>query len=381
MVTSIHARRLGFALILLALACERETTGASGGATNGGAAVSGAANVSGTGTPSLGGGGSGGATNGPTGGTESVAGNAGSGGGGGSPTEVCPFTSDEYLLWPAVPPGDKAVTIEEVTTERSQDPSVMDRTITGVTRPSLVPYLAKAPGGAAAIIIPGGGYSYITIDKEGVDIAQWLNSLGVSAFILKYRLPAPFRGSPWVPLADAQRALRTIRSHAEACSLDSERVGVIGFSAGGHLASQLVTRFGAQDAPVSDALDAVDPRPSFAVLMYPVISMDPTIAHVGSRKALLGDTPTADELLLYSSELQVTAATPPTFVATSKKDTAVDPDHSVRFVDALTAASVPAELRLYEDGGHGTGIRNASGDMAAWPSQCAAWLELEQFTP
>jgi acetyl esterase/lipase len=210
-------------------------------------------------------------------------------------------------------------------------------------------------------------------DKEGVDIAKWLNSLGISAFVVKYRLPVDFTGTPWIALADAQRALRTVRHFAGACGIEPAQIGVVGFSAGGHLASQLETRFSAQTSPLSDAIDAVDARPAFGVLLYPVISMDPTIAHAGSRKALLGDNPSAADVTLYSSEKQVTSSTPATFIGVSNKDATVKPENSIRFDDALKAAGVAHELHVYQDGGHGTGL-NAAGDMAAWPKQCAAWL-------
>jgi acetyl esterase/lipase len=317
------------------------------------------------------------------------------GGGGGAPAAsptgdvaaaaaVCPFGHNEYLLWPAAAPGAAGAALIEKFTERSSDVIVKDRSVTGVSKPSLFPYLAKQPNGAAAIVVPGGGYTHLAWDKEGVDIATWLNSLGVSAFVLKYRMPTDFPGSPWLPLADAQRALRTVRQNAGACGIDAARIGVIGFSAGGHLASQLETRPGAQSIPVqyaTDALDAVDARPSFGVLMYPVISMDAAIAHSGSKTALLGPNPAAPDVALYSSELQVTATTPPTFLGVSSKDTAVKPENSARFADALKAQGVAHELHVYQDGSHGVGIRDATGDMAAWPAQCVAWLTAQKLMP
>jgi len=297
---------------------------------------------------------------------------------------VCAFDTDEYFLWSAAAPGATAATLVEQFTERSRDPAVKDRSVMGVSKPSLFPYLAMSPNGAAAIVLPGGGYTHLAWDKEGVDIATWLNSLGISAFVLKYRMPADFPGSSWIPLADAQRALRTVRQNASACGIDAARIGVIGFSAGGHLASQLETRSSAQAIPAqyaTDALDAVDARPSFGVLLYPVISMDPTIAHSGSKTALLGAGPTPADVALYSSELQVTATTPPTFLGVSTKDTTVEPENSVRFDDALKAKGVAHELHVYQDGAHGTGIREGKGDMAAWPTHCAAWLAAQKLIP
>jgi acetyl esterase/lipase len=292
---------------------------------------------------------------------------------------ACPFGSAELFLWPGAAPGAVATPVVEQIAERSSDPQQHDRSITGVSKPSVFPYLAAHPNGAAAVVIPGGGYSHLTFDKEGVDIATWLNSLGVSAFILKHRLPVDFPRSPWIPLADAQRAIRTIRHSAAACALDPARIGVIGFSAGGHLASQLETRPGATTTGAQDAIDAVDAHPAFGALLYPVISMDPAIAHVGSKTALLGPIPTQADVNLYSSELQVTSSTPPTFIGVSNKDTTVNPQNSIRFDNALKAANVAQELHLYNDGEHGVGIRNATGDMAAWPQQCAAWLTSSRF--
>lgn len=270
------------------------------------------------------------------------------------------------------------MTVVEVVTEQSTNPQVHDRNITGVTKPSVLPFLAAKPNGAAAIVLPGGGYRYLSYDHEGTQIATWLNSLGISAFVLKYRLPVDFPNATWVALADMQRAVRLIRKSAAACKIDPARIGVVGFSAGGHLASQVETRFSARLTPAVDDVDAIDARPAFGVLMYPVISMDPAIAHAGSRMALLGANPTAAAVALASSELQVTGTTPATFIGVSLLDTTVNPENSKRFDQALIAAGVPQELHLYKDGRHGTGL-DAPGDMAAWPKQAASWLTNSKF--
>ncbi len=384
--------RSGF-VALLALSCGKSggpsDAGAGAGPNGAGQAAGGAGNTG------VGGGGAGAAVagskaDGGAGGGESSGGSAGAGGAGlggamagagGNAGQValCPFGSDEYFLWPAVAPGSAGTTVVEAFTERSKDPALHDRSVTGVSKPSLFPYLAPQPKGAAAIIAPGGGYTHLAWDKEGIDIAKWLNSIGVSAFVLKYRMPGDFPGASWIALADAQRALRTVRNNAVACGIDPTRIGVVGFSAGGHLASTLETRPGAVTSPVADAVDAVDARPSFAVLMYPVISMDPAIAEAGSRKALLGANPSAADVTLYSSELQVTAETPPTFLGISTKDTTVKPVNCARFDDALQAKGVAHELHLYQDGTHGVGIRDAIGDIAAWPAQCAAFLQAQKL--
>jgi acetyl esterase/lipase len=293
---------------------------------------------------------------------------------------ACPFGEDEYFLWPGTAPGSEGVTLSETYEERSDDPRVKNRSLSGVSRPSVFAYLGDKPNGAAAIIAPGGGYTHSAFDKEGVDIALWLNSIGVSAFVLKYRLPGEFPGKGHVALADAQRALRIVRKFAGACGWEAARIGAVGFSAGGHLVSQLETRPTAKTAPAVDEIDALDARPNFGILMYPVISMDPAIAHAGSKSALLGVNPSALDVMLASSELQVTGSTPPTFIGVPKADTAVKPENSVRFDTALQTAGVAHELHQYTDGSHGVAIRGATGDIAQWPAQAAAWLKQMQLT-
>jgi acetyl esterase/lipase len=292
----------------------------------------------------------------------------------------CPFGTAELFLWTGTAPGSEGVKLTEQIKETSTNPAVHLRQITDVTKPSVFPYLAPRPNGAAALIMPGGAYSLLSFDLEGVDIAKWLNSIGVSAFIVKYRLPADYPQA-WIALADAQRAMRLVRSNAAACGIDPARIGVIGFSAGGHLASQLETRPSGATSPVVDQIDKLDARPDFGILMYPVISMDSSIVHTGSRNNLLGSNPSSADLTLWSSEKQVTSSTPPTFIGVSKKDTGVNPQNSVVFDNALKAANVPEELHLYTDGMHGTGIRDATGDMAQWPTQAAAWLTKMKLTP
>jgi acetyl esterase/lipase len=344
-----------------------QTSTGGAGAGGSGAGAAGASNVGGAGAGA-------GAVAG------SAMGGAGTGGSAGQAAQ-CPFATGEYFLWSGTAPGSEGATLTEVFEERSKDPSVKDRSVSGVSKPSVFAYLADKPNAAVAVIAPGGGYAHLAWDKEGIDIAQWLNSIGVSAFVLKYRLPAEFPGKGYVALADAQRALRTLRSASAACGWNSTRIGVVGFSAGGHLASQLETRPQAQTTPHSDDIDALDATPNFGVLMYPVISMDPAIAHVGSKTALLGANPTAMEVMLASSELQVTAATPPTFVGAPKGDTTVNPENSSRFATALQNAGVAHELHLYDDGNHGVGIRNATGDIAMWPAQAAAFLKSVGLLP
>ncbi len=285
----------------------------------------------------------------------------------------CPYRSgEEHPLWPSLPPNPSAPPEEII--ERSQDASRHDRIVRRISTPTFQAYFPRQASGAAALVLPGGGYQHLSWDKEGSDIAAWLSGLGIAAFVVKYRLPNEHASTPWVALADAQRALRIARHQGIACGLDPRRIGVVGFSAGGHLASQLATRASAKLAPDRDLIDAIDARPDFAMLLYPVISMDPAIAHAASRKAVLGTAPTDDAAILASSELQVTNRTPPIFIAVSDLDHAVDPRNTHRFADALAAHGVDYELHRYADGGHGTGTRHATGDMAEWPKHAAAWL-------
>jgi acetyl esterase/lipase len=286
----------------------------------------------------------------------------------------------EIFLWPGTAPGSENVTLEETVIDRSNDPKVSDRIVRGIKDPSLVVFLPDDPAGKAVLICPGGGYDYLSYDKEGVDIACWFNSLGYTAFILKYRLPAEGHANGRdVPLQDAQRAIRTIRSFAEDLNIDKNNIGVIGFSAGGHLASMLGTCFDKNVYTPQDTIDTVDARPDFLILLYPVISMDSSITHTGSRDRLIGNSPGADIVQEYSSNLQISASTPPTFIVLASDDTSVVPENSLRFYRALLEAGVPAELHIFRNGGHGFCIRNAKGSVSNWTTLCEIWLSENGF--
>lgn len=369
-------------------------TSASGGRGGEGGTGNGAGTGASTGTGGVTAGTGGRGDGGPQGGSEGGRGPIVSGTGGspsadgglaadagakGGNTGRCPFGTAESFLWPGTAPGSENVKFTESVQEQSTNPAVHDRHISKVSKPSITPFLAERPNGAAVLIMPGGAYSLLAFDLEGTDIAKWLNSIGVSAFVVKYRLPVDY-AQTWIALADAQRAMRQVRNSAGACGVDPKRIGVIGFSAGGSNASQLETRPSATTTPLVDDIDKLDARPNFGMLLYPVISMDPAITHSGSRNNLIGSNPSASDVMLYSSEKQVTASTPPTFIGVSKKDTGVNPQNSVVFDNALKAAQVPEELHMYNDGAHGTGIRLATGDMAQWPAQAAAWLAKMNLT-
>ena len=247
--------------------------------------------------------------------------------------------------------------------------------------PSLTVYLPEASqsNGTAVVVCPGGGYGALAVDHEGRQVAQWLNSLGVTAFVLKYRL-GPRYHHP-APLQDAQRAVRTVRARAAEWRIDPARIGVWGFSAGGHLASTVGTHFDAGSADSPDAIERASSRPDFLILSYPVVSMKPPYTHSGSRNNLLGKTPDAQLVDSLCNETQVTRQTPPTFLMHTSADTAVPPENSVLFYLALRKAGVPAELHIYERGRHGVGLAPKDPVLSTWPNALAAWLKVNGWMP
>ena len=282
----------------------------------------------------------------------------------------------EVALWP---PGqveaDPAAPPEEVV-ERGTA-AKPDRSVRRVRQPGLTVYLPAVAQrtGAAVLICPGGGYGSLAIDKEGHDVARWLNSIGAAGMVLKYRLPQAERPPNRVPLPlqDAVQALRLMRSRAADWQLDPARMGVIGFSAGGHLAAILATQNSAQAEKLPTGLSMSGSRPDFSILIYPVISMQTGLAHQGSRRAFLGASPEPEMLAEYSAELRVTPATPPTFLVHARDD-GVSVSNSIVFSQALKAQAVPHELLLYDQGGHGYGLGVRGGAVAAWPQRCEQWL-------
>jgi len=244
-------------------------------------------------------------------------------------------------------------------------------------KPSLTIYLPEKDKatGAAVVICPGGGYGNLAMDHEGHQIAQWLNTLGVAGFIVKYRHrnSGAGYGHP-APLLDAQRAVRMVRSRAAERGVDPGRIGILGFSAGGHLASTAGTHFDSGDPNAKDPIDRASCRPDFMVLVYPVISLVESYTHAGSRRNLLGDDPAEELLESLSNEKQVTPQTPPTFLIHTYEDTAVPAENSIYFYLALRRAKVPAEMHLYQKGQHGFGLGKDIGPASNWPAQCADWL-------
>lgn len=256
-------------------------------------------------------------------------------------------------------------------------------------KPSMTAFLPEKPNGNAVVICPGGGYGFLADDHEGKQVAEFFNKLGVTAFVLKYRIVAKDRPGPLgkAPMLDVQRAIRTVRSQAAEYKLNPElAVGICGFSAGGHLASTAATHFDDGDKTAADPIERSSCRPSFAVLCYPVISMEDGVAHGGSKKNLLGDKPDAEMVALFTNEKQVTAKTPPTFLFHTDQDTGVLPENSIRFYQALKKAKVPAELHIYEQGQHGIGLGSdpkwigGNSYAAGWPDRLTAWLKVRGVT-
>lgn len=249
-----------------------------------------------------------------------------------------------------------------------------------VTNPRLDYYPAKTgeKASSAVVICPGGGYWGIAIDHEGKQTAEWLNSIGISAFVLKYRLPSDeiMKDKSIGPLQDAQEAIRTVRRHAKEWNIDPAKIGIMGYSAGGHLASTASTHYAEK---VYEPVDSTSARPDFSLLIYPVISMDAAITHGGSRFFLLGENPSEEQVKRFSNELQVNAKTPPAFMIHSLDDNVVPIQNSINYALAMKNNKVPCELHIYEHGGHGYGLGRSNDTESSWPKACEKWLKMHGF--
>ncbi|RUT72539.1 alpha/beta hydrolase [Flavobacterium cupreum] len=278
-------------------------------------------------------------------------------------------------LWNKIPGEIKAADYTEK--ETLKDGKVQSTTL--VTTPTLTVFLPKdsKPNQTAVVIFPGGGYMHLAIDKEGTKVAEWFNSIGIVAFVLKYRLPSDLimKDKTIGPLQDAQESVRYVRQNASKWNIDPNKVGVLGFSAGGHLAATLSTHY---DDKVYETASKLSARPDFSLLIYPVISMQNYITHKGSQINLLGQNPSAALLDSFSNEKRVTAQTPPAFLIHATDDGAVLPENSINYYLALKKNKVTAELHLYENGGHGFGL--GIGDTNKyWTRQCEDWLKSNKF--
>ncbi|MFY9349823.1 MAG: alpha/beta hydrolase [Sphingobium sp.] len=284
--------------------------------------------------------------------------------------------SDEIVdLWPGPPPGMTGAKIVRSIEARKEDPAHPDRWVRGIDRPVLIVRRPARPNGAAMLVIPGGGYGFLSYDNEGTSQAAWLNARGVTAFILLYRLPAEgWNRRQDVPLQDAQRAMRLIRARASAFNIDAKRVGVLGFSAGGHLAGSLATRHAEAVYDPVDASDREAARPDIAGLGYPVVSLEAPFTHGGSRDNLLGKGSPEATRRAYSVERRVDAQTAPIFIFHATDDTLVPPANAIALFQAMEAAKRPVALHMFQDGGHGFGVKLAKGRQGAvWPDLFASF--------
>jgi acetyl esterase/lipase len=276
-------------------------------------------------------------------------------------------------IWPAGIPG---AIINDTYIEKISESNGLATRIEKVTDPTLYVFLPQSDKatGKAVLICPGGGYGFLSFINEGFPIAKWLNDNGIAAIILKYRLPSDLimKDKSVGPLQDAQEAIRIIRRNAVVWNLNPGKVGVMGFSAGGHLASTLSTHFAEK---VYEAIDTTSARPDFSLLIYPVITMDAAFTHGGTKRSLLGDNPTEDAIKRFSNELQITEKTPPTFLVHAADDKAVPVKNSIVYFEGLLKNNISAELHIFQKGGHGFGLALNGGTESAWPDLTINWLK------
>lgn len=296
------------------------------------------------------------------------------------PTHAAPVAPDgsdiaAVELWPGGVPGAEKVTVREEIIERLPDGPMRDRYAQHVTRPLLNLFVPRtAFNGITLLIVPGGGYARVVFDKEGVEAAEWFTARGFAAAVLRYRLPADgWAAGADAPVHDAMRAIRLLRRRREPGGTGPGRVGVMGFSAGGHLCARLTTEPGLAYPP-HDAADDLSARPDFAVLMYPVIATTGEHAHAGSAQQLLAAGVNQANLARYSANLNVSALTPPTMLVHAGDDASVPVENSLLMYEALRRSRVRSELHVFDSGGHGFGLRGVAGkDVAAWPTLVQNW--------
>lgn len=252
----------------------------------------------------------------------------------------------------------------------------LDR-LSKVTHPTLTVFVPKNPNGSSVIICPGGGYQYLAINKEGYKVAEWFNTLGITAFVLKYRLPSDeiMQDKSVGPLQDAQESVRTIRRNAGKWQLDTDKIGIMGFSAGGHLAATLSTKY---DEKTYQFKDSISAKPNFSLLIYPVISMTDEITHKGSRNKLLGNKPSIEMIEKFSTEKQITAQTPTAFLVHASDDSGVPFENSIAYFTGLKKYGIPAEMHIYQNGKHGFGL-GKEGTSQFWTEHCEKWLRLNNY--
>ena len=286
---------------------------------------------------------------------------------------VCAPAQTTLPLWPAGTVPNHQKTAEKETWDSSDIIRVAL-----VQTPAMVMYLPakKSATGQAVVICPGGGYGRLAWDWEGTNVAGYLAAKGIAAFVFKYRLPnAKSNVTPHLsPLMDAKRAVRIVRANAAKWNINKTNVGIMGFSAGGHLASTLATHFDGGDAAAADSIGRQSSRPDFAVLVYPVISMSKSIMHAGSRNNLIGEKADSSLARLYSNELQVTKETPPTILFHASDDKGVPVENSLLFYQACKDNGVPVEMHIYPTGGHGFGLAVGKGYLESWTERLVDWM-------
>ena len=279
----------------------------------------------------------------------------------------------EIPLWETSIPGEiKSDAVKEYSTGEIESENLLR--IHQVINPTIRTYLAPKDkaNGAAVLICPGGGYKILAIDHEGYQIAEWLNNLGISAFVLKYRLPDEriMKDQSIGPLQDAQRAIRLIRNNAQKWKINPRKIGVMGFSAGGHLAASLSTHY---DTKIYEDQSGLSARPDFSILIYPVISLQEHLTHGGSKLNLLGNSPQKEEVDFFSNELHIDTNTPPTLLIHSLDDKAVSVDNSMTYFKELKKNKINSELHIFSDGGHGYGM-GKSGSHSLWTKNAEYWF-------
>jgi len=283
-----------------------------------------------------------------------------------------------FPVWPqGDAPGAHQSPVQFVLEEQHTGPSAWDRSVTGVRAPQITVYAPAEPNGVGILVTPGGSYRRVVVDKEGSALAPFFNARGYTLFVMTYRLPGDGHAEGAnAPLADVQRAMRVLRANAHRWQLDAEKLGVMGFSAGGHAAASLGTRYDETVYEPEDEVDALSARPAFMALVYPVITMVADIDHPGSREELIGSSPDDRQIRHYSLEQRASAQTPPTFLLHAVDDPSVKVENSVVMFSALRRLGVPVEMHLFEQGKHGFGIRDAQGlPVSVWPELMMAWIE------
>ncbi len=284
---------------------------------------------------------------------------------------------DEVIeLWPDGAPGGADVSLDEHYVERDNPFGLRDRAVHEVTNPTLTLFRAAEPNGSAIIIIPGGGYSWVVVEKEGYEGARYFNRFGADVYVLSYRLPHQgWAAGPDTPLQDAQRAMRVIRARAR-----HGQVMVMGFSAGGHLAGSLCQRFAAQVYSPADATDELSARPDLGVLVYPVVKMAAPLAHEGSRRNLIGEDAPPELYEEYDLTTAPSPDGPPLFLLHALDDAAVPVENSLELASAARRAGVPAVAHIFDEGGHGFGLRGIDDKpVSAWPQLVIEWARARGF--